>query len=57
MSRAGSPPWRRTPFTNDIIIRYRTGDADHAVAEERVHLAILSVGLSAREGGGLGRNG
>ncbi|MEK6654018.1 MAG: FAD-dependent oxidoreductase, partial [Thermodesulfobacteriota bacterium] len=33
------------PLTNDIIIRYRNGGADHAVREERVDLAILSVGI------------
>jgi heterodisulfide reductase subunit A-like polyferredoxin len=33
------------PLTNDIIIRYRNGGADHAMHEDRVDLAILSVGI------------
>ncbi|MBU1965448.1 MAG: FAD-dependent oxidoreductase, partial [Proteobacteria bacterium] len=33
------------PLTKDIIIRYRNGGADHAVHEERIDLAILSVGI------------
>jgi len=34
------------PETNDVIIRYKDSEGGHAVREERVDLAILSVGMS-----------
>ncbi|MEW6335630.1 MAG: FAD-dependent oxidoreductase, partial [Thermodesulfobacteriota bacterium] len=33
------------PLTGDILIRYRSGDKEPAMREERIDLAVLSIGL------------